>query len=259
MDIANVLKEFRSEHGLSQDQLADLLGTSQQTIGNWESGTQPRGTALKRINHLLANYRDGDAPAPANYSLRSHTMAALADTNIKPRGEQGLFQGLGSPPVLRFEERYGAPPSGPVFSSRDFLAETLKHLEGRVAAKTDVKLDYMGVRQRIDYLTDKVCAEVKLYRQGPSPIADLGIYQLSTIRQIHKINREERLIYALILVTPDEPGQLSLPQLLPPRINAAGALHGIMVIGTSSPEQCARTLAELEDVGKSEEELIEGY
>ena len=253
MDIANVLKEFRSEHGLSQEQLADLLGTSQQTIGNWESGTQPRGTALKRINHLLATYQDGDPPTPTNFSERNHTMAALADIGVKPRSSHGFPPGY----VVNV---IGRPlDAAPSFSSREFLVETLEHLEGRVAAKTDVKLDYMGVRQRIDYLTEKVCAEVKLYRQGPSPIADLGIYQLSTIRQIHKINREERLIYALILVTPDEPGQLSIPQLLPPRINAAGALHGIMVIGTSSPEQCARTLAELEDVGKSEEELIEGY
>lgn len=47
------IKTARSRLGLSQKELADKLGTSQQTIDRWENGTPPNQTNLSRLSDLL--------------------------------------------------------------------------------------------------------------------------------------------------------------------------------------------------------------
>ena len=49
MDIENVIKELRRKEGWEQDDLAKRLGTTQQTISNWENGSLPRLGALKKL------------------------------------------------------------------------------------------------------------------------------------------------------------------------------------------------------------------
>ena len=53
MDIGSVLKELRHTQRWEQADLARQLGTTQQSVSKWESGTLPRAGALKRINDLL--------------------------------------------------------------------------------------------------------------------------------------------------------------------------------------------------------------
>lgn len=53
MDIANVIKDLRASQHWEQEDLAKRLGTSQQTVSNWEAGTMPRASALTKINALL--------------------------------------------------------------------------------------------------------------------------------------------------------------------------------------------------------------
>ena len=52
--LKNKLKQLREEHGLSQVELAEKLGKSQNTISSWETGrTMPR---MKDMNVLCALY-----------------------------------------------------------------------------------------------------------------------------------------------------------------------------------------------------------
>jgi transcriptional regulator with XRE-family HTH domain len=53
MDIVHILKQLRQTQGWDQSDLAKQLGTTQQTVSNWESGKLPRPSALKKINVLL--------------------------------------------------------------------------------------------------------------------------------------------------------------------------------------------------------------
>ncbi len=52
--LKNKLKQLREEHGLSQVELAEKLGKSQNTISSWETGrTMPR---MKDMNALCSLY-----------------------------------------------------------------------------------------------------------------------------------------------------------------------------------------------------------
>lgn len=53
MDIAKILKDIRKTKDWDQQEIARRLGTTQQTISNWEQGAMPRASAIKRINRLL--------------------------------------------------------------------------------------------------------------------------------------------------------------------------------------------------------------
>lgn len=60
MNIGKVIKELRKEKGMSQEQLADELFTSQDTISLWECGkSYPDVQAiikLTEIFHVSADY-----------------------------------------------------------------------------------------------------------------------------------------------------------------------------------------------------------
>lgn len=47
------LKKIRKEKGMTQKQLADLLGCSQTEISRWEAGREPGAKMLKRIAEAL--------------------------------------------------------------------------------------------------------------------------------------------------------------------------------------------------------------
>ena len=48
------IKEMRIKRGLTQKQLAELLGVKQSNISRWEAGTfQPNATTLKKMADAL--------------------------------------------------------------------------------------------------------------------------------------------------------------------------------------------------------------
>ena len=54
------IRRLRQHMGLTQNELADELGTRQQTISEWEVGMyQPRGTSTKLLNIIAerANFK----------------------------------------------------------------------------------------------------------------------------------------------------------------------------------------------------------
>ena len=52
-----LLKDLRRQERWEQDDLAKRLGTSQQTVSNWENGTLPRAGALRKLNDLLVELK----------------------------------------------------------------------------------------------------------------------------------------------------------------------------------------------------------
>ena len=48
------IKEYRTQKGLSQDQLAKLMGTTQAAVAMWESGARmPRSDKLPKLAEVL--------------------------------------------------------------------------------------------------------------------------------------------------------------------------------------------------------------
>lgn len=243
MDIAQTLKEFRQENELEQGDLARLLETTQQTVSNWESGTVPRAGALKRINHLLATYKKGQAPTPytpappgdrSRYPTFASTMIPkeeLAHQYVQPY----TAQVNGRPQIVDMDQ----------FESRMFAA-----LPQDIAYQRGVSVSFQRLRLRVDYVSAKVCAEIKLSgRPGASPFLDLGIHHLNTVRHIHARNNELRETYALVLVTPDI--NSAYPYLN--RLLSLAALHEIAVLVVTTPEEGAHLLTQLE-FGKLDDE-----
>jgi DNA-binding transcriptional regulator YiaG len=60
------IKGLRSHLGMTQQELADAMGTRQQTISEWETGMyQPRGASATLLNLVAerAGFRYGADPA----------------------------------------------------------------------------------------------------------------------------------------------------------------------------------------------------
>jgi hypothetical protein len=66
--IPETLKNVRTKKGMSQRELAEMLGVSQQTIGSWEVGrTSPDPTTIKRIAdffNVSTDYLLGNTTVP---------------------------------------------------------------------------------------------------------------------------------------------------------------------------------------------------
>ncbi len=75
------IKDIRLKRGLSQLDLASLIGVSQPTVANWENGSHiPRHNALQQIGHALSVdpmwliSGDMNSPAPASQIYLSQAL-----------------------------------------------------------------------------------------------------------------------------------------------------------------------------------------
>lgn len=51
--LGDTIKQLREEHGWSQADLADRCGTSQQNIGRYENGVEPKTEMIKRLSSVF--------------------------------------------------------------------------------------------------------------------------------------------------------------------------------------------------------------
>ncbi len=51
---SETIKDFRRTRGLTQQDLATLLGVGVATVSRWEKGTPPTGTAAEVLNAAIA-------------------------------------------------------------------------------------------------------------------------------------------------------------------------------------------------------------
>lgn len=229
VDIANVLKEFRQRTGLEQSDLALKLGVTQQTVSNWESGTVPRPTAMRRIQALVSE-QGMEVPF-------AHMVQAQQQIQTPPPNTIRL--GVDNPLMVR---------------NRAFETELFDLLSENIEFETYAKAEMNGVRMRVDYLSPKVCAEIKHVRHpGMSSLIDLGILQLSTVRKIHERSSHLRKHYVLLIV-PIDPAT----PVRSTRVFNLAALHDISAVIAFTPEQCAAILTDFEK-DRFVDDLIDDY
>ena len=86
-DMCQTLREARQKQGLTQNQLADLLHVTRQTISNWETGrTEPDIDSLRALSELLDM---GDVLARESAPAAPAEGANQSASGVKPRGGRG--------------------------------------------------------------------------------------------------------------------------------------------------------------------------
>jgi transcriptional regulator with XRE-family HTH domain len=61
--LAEQLRTYRLKHGMTQRELADQLGVTQQSVARWEQGSPPRRYMLGVIRSLVEQTDAGDQPS----------------------------------------------------------------------------------------------------------------------------------------------------------------------------------------------------
>ncbi len=84
--LAASIRAYRHRHGLTQRDLADQLGVTQQSVARWEQGSPPSRHLLRTLGALV------EQPDPVD---TSHEMADIIGirppepTLVRPRGLEG--------------------------------------------------------------------------------------------------------------------------------------------------------------------------
>jgi transcriptional regulator with XRE-family HTH domain len=60
LELAGRIRTYRLSHGLTQRDLADRLGVTQQSVARWEQGSPPRRYMLRAIEAILDEPGSGD-------------------------------------------------------------------------------------------------------------------------------------------------------------------------------------------------------
>lgn len=84
--IGQRIRAYRESKGLTQEDLADMVGTSQKTISSWENGQVPNGDMIIRLARALNTSADfildlTDDPTPSHVpsgNLSPRERAVLA-------------------------------------------------------------------------------------------------------------------------------------------------------------------------------------
>ena len=58
-DLAGKIRAYRSDHGLTQRELADQLGVTQQSVARWEQGSPPSRYMRRTLEALVEEPRAG--------------------------------------------------------------------------------------------------------------------------------------------------------------------------------------------------------
>lgn len=61
--LAERIRSYRLKQGMTQRELADQLGVTQQSVARWEQGSPPRRYMLRVIESLFGETDAGDPPA----------------------------------------------------------------------------------------------------------------------------------------------------------------------------------------------------
>lgn len=235
-----VLKQERERLGLTQTQLAERMKTTQQNIGHWESGRSlPKHDAYEKLLEVFGTD-----------SLLSH-LPPRGQINVGPAGgftkTRELMVDVVSPDGTSAKiEAVQAWADGATAAQRNqrMEVEVTEALPAHLRHNVERKIDLHGITYRPDYLSDKVCAEVR-YVTGNrvDVVSRTGMQQLLLFKNILTAQGKAPAQTLLILVAGDMMQVVSNAAL---KMHAEARALGVDLVYCNTPQAAASTIAQCE-------------
>lgn len=239
--IADTIKRYREQKQLSQDQLADAVGVSQQAVANWENGkSRPKGTRLDKLYDVLGR----------EFKEEMETNPELAALSLSPVTRNTPRERVGMPPPNDPAPRITLAVN-PL--ARNLAEELEQEIRGRLPDYLQENLGravtLAGHKWQADYLSDTVHIEFLSFDQSRIHRSILAerlrriALRMLTIRLIQG-DHVSGLLSVIIVISPS-----SQTSILPSSVLFELALHQIEVAFVQSAEQAAGLLMGIEQAG----------
>lgn len=218
-DFPAALTAAREAAGLTQKELGDKIGKSQQAVAKWENGeSNPTRRSMGQLISVLPSLAKLELPALPPKLQVVQTATGAGKTLTGAAAIDGLRQA-------------GAPDS---------------HLEATIRKMLPPELQqYLRWNREIDYESEKAVVEIcsLFLRMHPAAFAH-RLWRLSTLR----LKNNDRRGYYLLLVRTDGSGSgLTYHQQRDiARYTAEANIHGITLLTADSPLNAAEILHAIE-------------
>lgn len=180
LSFAKRLLERRSQLGLSQEDVAKILGVTSQTISNWEAGTVPRKARIAQVEAWIAN---GAASTPAPVDLGPPLRDVVVEL---PTPDAQKLR------MARIRERAEARDSERATFAADLPAPLRQYAN-------PLFTPYKHFKFQRDYLSPHVSAFM-VFPTDPSASFDNAVLDAAAIRAIDEIGSERRMFNVVIVV-----------------------------------------------------------
>lgn len=253
-DFGKALRRDRQLRELTQEQLGEMLGTTQQNVGSWERGrTSPRKEHLDKLLEIFG-------PDSQVAKIAAQGPIETRGVPMLPNWEGYHPPGTGRTPLTPEEE--AAREQARQARRRSFLEASLEsHLPPEWKDRCEKGRVVGNMRLIADYMSDHYLVEVKLVRSpnaqyrdmtvedprhphwiGVRRMIDLGLHQLHLLSRALDPEHKRHCIFMLISDTP-------IPPQVTQRMIIEGALLEFDTLVVPSIEQAAKTIINLETLG----------
>lgn len=93
IDVGDELIAYRKAHNLTQEQVAEQLEVTQQTIANWEGGTTPRSPALAGLRAMLSHGRPIELVQPQKATAEPTTTRSAIQVAFLSKADELVSAG----------------------------------------------------------------------------------------------------------------------------------------------------------------------
>lgn len=246
-DFGRALRRDRQLREMTQDQLGEMLGTTQQNVGSWERGrTSPRKELLDKLLEIFGP--DSQiAKVAAQGPIETHEAPVV-------RNWEGYYPpGQGRAPLSTED---AARAQARQADRRELIRQTSlePHLPPEWRDRCEVKRSLGSLHLYADYMSDQYIVEIKhAHRPGIGDSRPLNLHFVRTIishglHQLHLLSKAfdpERKRLGVLMLVSEHP----LPPQITQRMIIEGALLEFDTFVVPSIEEAAKIIINLETRG----------
>lgn len=252
-----LIKALRESRGLTQTELAEKTGISQQSIAKWENGTPPRpgniallAEALGVDRAQLIEAKEGSPSALERLNEARNNIVHARFQEVRDDTVERVDKALEV--VSRLNQRL--TPSEAAKEQQNRLESIWRHI---VDSGLNAKLDHVErsgpVTHRVDIVLPHVFAEVmfaKSYLLGLSASLAQRAWRLAVLRTCRPHNFDP-ITYLVVVITSDEieEPRYSRTQAVLQRYKFEAAMLGVEVVEAKSEKHAAEIIIQREKFG----------